>query len=129
MMRKRKGSIALVSAIVAVASLSFAGVASADLDEHAARSWGGFYWLDYGDHMYVYDRASDGHSVRVNVTWNTGGGGSRSCTNSKGADSVEHCDWDLPENTTIKITLWLYEAGTGTYVGGAGNAWFTSTGS
>ncbi|MEU3271031.1 hypothetical protein ABZ639_09290 [Saccharomonospora sp. NPDC006951] len=115
--RRAAFAVGAALALTAGQTLFLAPSASADLHVVEVVNWGALNFYDYGEHLYVYDAAKDGYSVRVNLAWDNG---SATCTNSSGLGTTKHCNLSIPEGKTIIVTMWQYDKPTGKRGDGVG---------
>ena len=80
--------------------------------------------ISYGEHLWVYDKAADGHSA-VALYWLQGGTGPFRVWASAGAGTSIDDNLDLPEGTWIFYQVCLGESGSGTIVAGSCSAGVT----
>ncbi|MEH1130223.1 hypothetical protein [Micromonospora sp. CPCC 206061] len=72
---------------------------------------GSAFFDSYGEHLYIYDNASDHAGVRVYFSVNKGGWQQR--TNSKGSDEpLAHWNLDYAENLSFRFYVCISNNGT-----------------
>jgi hypothetical protein len=67
-------------------------------------------FIPHGDHIEVFDLASDGY--RVEMTWATSYGRTGRCAIATGRD-YRHCNYNMAEGRRIQVTLKVIHARTG----------------
>jgi hypothetical protein len=128
-MRNKIAALAATTIFVAGGSLLSATAASATVDPPSGgwdHTWtttdgdkgGTVYISEYGDHVSVCDTDADGYAPRVRISNEEGSvpgaydarytltasGGLGSCAS---ASASQGGVYDLPENTSIGVTIWL----------------------
>jgi hypothetical protein len=103
--------------VAVLAALGFAVTTAAPASADSARCTAGCgayaYFVSYGEHLYVEDRAADGHSAVA--VWYTPSTGTRYVWNARGAFGPRvDGNLSLPEGTGISYMVCLGEYGSRT---------------
>ncbi|WP_437313108.1 hypothetical protein [Sorangium sp. So ce385] len=97
------------AALVAGITVSASALAAVDL--FVAGGGGSARFLRKGEHLYVFDQASDGHSAVAEYWWD--GDAYMSYLWASGYGVNSHRNFSKPESARIHIRACLGEAGTG----------------